>query len=66
MFIKNYKNFLIDLNVINSNTFVKCIVKCSTVIIILIKSQSVISFKFCKKIDLFFKYNFLFKIQNFN
>ena len=66
MFIKNYENFSIDLNVINSDTSVKYIVKCLMTIIISAKSQFVISFKFCKKINLFSKCDFLFKAQNFD
>ena len=64
MIIKNYENFSINLNVINSNTLVKCIIKYLMMIIILIKSQFIILFKFYKKIDLFFKCDFLFKVQN--
>ena len=37
MFIKNYKNYLIDLNVINNNTLIKCVIKYLIMIIILIK-----------------------------
>ena len=37
IFIKSCENFLIDLNVINSDTLIKYIVKCLTVITILIK-----------------------------
>ena len=37
MFIKSYENFSINLNVINSNTLVKYIIKCLIMITILIK-----------------------------
>ena len=36
-FIKNYENFSIDLNVVNSNTSIKCIIKCLIAIIISVK-----------------------------
>ena len=66
MFIKSCENFSINLNVINSDISVKCIVKCLMMITISIKSQFIISFKFYEKIDLFFKCDFLFKTQNLN
>ena len=66
MFIKNYKNFSINLNVINSNILIKYIIKYLITITISVKSQFIILFKFYKKIDLFFKCDFLFKSQNLN
>ena len=66
MFIKNCENFLINLNVINSSTSVKHIARCLTATTISVKSQFVILFKFCEKIDLFSECDFLFKAQNLN
>ena len=66
MFIKSCENFLINLNVINSSTSVKCIAKCLMTITISIKLQFIISFKFHEKTNLFFKHDFLFKAQNLN
>ena len=51
MFIKNDKKILINLNVINNDILIKCIIKYLTAIIISIKLQFIILFKLFKKIN---------------
>ena len=65
MFIKNCKNFLINLSMINSNTLIKYIVKCLMIIIILIKLNYSLSFNlsFMKKLIYFLNIFFYLKLK---